>query len=319
MIRHPDDLGTRLLPQAKAQLSSLEYAKLLDTYIDYLELEFPKELVGSADHESKVWRNLILDERARLDVNTPKPEVPAPLEKAPHLGHGIRRLGLGVGVNQYQGEKTTVLGLSYKFAMTDMLDHGPGYPLNTQVDFGSLRLRAALPKSGIKILVDEFNLFTIVSLNPVSSFYHASSFEMKFGYETWRNRECQTSLQFCHGVAFRGGYGKTLALDDGQKFNLYALGAGDLEYSPHLAGPNARVLLGVDSGVLLNLSLSQRIQIQAQGRYGFWNRVNPLTLSWSAEWRSHLLSMGNSSLTMGVRYDQTPSDRQVMVQFYDLF
>lgn len=238
-----------------ARLGALEQAAVLDAALDHLDLRFGRDLVVGKAPAAARARQELLERRSALGVVSPPLEIPPPRRRAPELGHGSSRIGIGGGASSRGGPLAI---LDVRLALHDLADPPDGYPALAQIEFLPARFRLA-PAAG-RAEVDEAWFVRIVSLSDVSRFEMRPSWRVRAGAATVRDTGCAACLA-AHGE-LGGGFAKSLG-----PLDLYA--GVDLlaEWSPRLggiAGGSARA--GVGPGGLARLRLGP-VGLVAEGRW----------------------------------------------------
>ena len=248
-------LGSNPAAPLPAPLGAQEQAAVLDTALDHLDLRFGRDLVVGAAPAAARARQTLLERRSALGVVSPPLEVARPARRAPELGHGSSRVGLGGGASSPGGALTV---LDVRLALHDLADPADGYPSLAQIEFLPARLRL-VPSAG-RAEVDEAWLVRIVSLSNVSRFELRPSWRVRAGVATVRDAGCDACLAAQGELG--GGFAKSLGLLD-----LYA--GVDLlaEWSPRLGGiAGGSTRAGVGPGGLARLRLGP-VALVAEGRW----------------------------------------------------
>ncbi len=246
-----------------AALDPAGRAAVLDAAVDHLDLRFGRELVVGQAPAAARARQTLLERRSALAVVSPPLEIEPPLRRAPELGHGSARIGVGGGMSSREGALAV---LDFRLALHDLGDPLDGYPPFAQLEFLPVRLRLA-PRDA-RAELDEAWVVRIVSLNDVSRFEHRPSWRVRFGAATVRDAGCASCLA-AQGE-FGAGFARSVGLLD-----LYA-GADLLaEASPRLAGIDGGAFrAGVGPGALARLRLG-RATLLADGRWRWLPGASP--------------------------------------------
>jgi hypothetical protein len=247
-------------------MPDLSRAAVLDAALDQLDLRFTRDLaVGKAPAAAKA-RQVLLERRSAIRVQSPPLEIAAPLEQAPERGHGSFRAGAGGGFSTRDGGLAL---LDLRIALHDLGDPPEGFPALAQIEFGPTRLRLA-PREG-RAEVDETFLVRIVSLNDLSRFDLRPSWRVKLGAATIRDEACRSCL------AAQGEFGAGFTVAEiARVVDLYA-GADVLaEWSPRLSGTDGReVRGGIGPGGLARIRLGRRAALLADARWRFLPGAEP--------------------------------------------
>ncbi len=241
-------------------LPGMARAAALDAAVDLLDLRFGRDLVVGKAPEAARARQVLLERRSAIRVQSPPLEIPAPLDRAPERGHGSFRLGAGGGFSSRDGGLAL---LDVRVALHDLGDPPLGYPPLAQIEFAPLRLRLA-PREG-RAELDEAWLVRIVSLNDLSRFDLRPSWRVKLGAATVRDASCRSCL------AAQGEVGGGFALESLARFvDLFAGVDIAVEWSPRLSGVDgSEVRAGIGPGGLARLRLGARAALLADARWRF--------------------------------------------------
>jgi hypothetical protein len=281
---------------AMAGLAPERQAAILDASLDLLDLRAGKEMVIGQDPAATAARQLLLERRSALRVQSPRLDLAPPEREQPHLGHASSRAGAGAGWTDGAGP---VLLLDGRHTLHDLGDPAPGYPAYAQVEF--MAWRAALAAETGRLEALDGSLVRVTSLNAVSRFDRRPSWRMRFGAESVKDGGCDRCVAAVADVG--GGYS---ALGLWGAVDLYAGTDAVLDWSPRLDGiEDARVRLGFGPSGIARLRLGDRFSLVANGRYRFLP-FTALHRSWStgAEARLHL----NGRFSLAATWRQDPAD-----------
>jgi hypothetical protein len=256
-----------------------ERALVLDAALDHLDLWKFKALVLGKDPKAARERQRLLERRAALGVPSAPLAIPPPTARAPHLGHGSLRLGLGGGASREDGPLAL---LDLRLALHDLGDPPEGYPEVAHLEFLPLRLRLA-PREG-KVQLDEGWLVRIVSLNDVTRFDTRPSWHVRAGAETIRDRGGDGVLAF----SAAGGAGFS-SLGLGGRLDLSASADVQLEAAPDLSGLRGSAFrAGLGPSALLRVRGGTRFTLLADARWRWLPEARPReTWSHGAALRLH--------------------------------
>lgn len=233
-----------------ASWSVAEQVQVLDSAADLVDIRSIKELVQHTDLDAAERKRRLLERRSQIHVPSPVPPLQPPWDKAPERAHGTKRLGLGPGVRDADGQ-AGFLTLDFRLAMHDLADPADGYPELSQIEFLPTRLRVFPKRSGPHFALDDFSLVQIVSLNALSRFDLHPSWRFSFGARTLEGNGCDE----CLAGKIRFGAGPTVSFAD-DAVTLFLLGDGLVHASGALSGiadGPIRGGLGPAGGVRLRL------------------------------------------------------------------
>lgn len=258
--RDPEALDPNLAKEAAA--------RVLDAYSDQIELVSAKELLTDGSDAQKL-KQKVLVRRASLGVKSANLEVPAPERSAPHLAHGMRRVSLGFASENDRGSAET---FGYRFAMHDLLDPGLGYARNMQVDMFGVWARVLNRPRGFRnrFEIDEFNLFKLTALTPLSRYYDSKSIHAELGWKKTYDRDCENADRRCLPLTL--DYAPGIAIDPtgDETLSLFALLQGRFAYSPNYRGSNVRLGLGPRVGAIVYLNDSLRFMASGEISARLW-------------------------------------------------
>lgn len=244
--------------------STVEKARILDTALDYMEFKHPEDLLKE-DSESALWKRSLLLQRAELGVKSEKFEVPLPIQEAPHLGHGVKRLTFEQG---YTSDSTLFSRAGIRLALHDLLDPGLGYPPLSQIEFGHLNFRYFLNKP--KLRVDELTLFRVTSLSPITAFKKNTSFRVELGYNTIKNQNCNNPSLSCGAAHFEAGPGLAFQPFGTSILTFFGFANFESSYSNHFSASSVKLSGGPSAGAILIFHDNLRSIFSANYRYQFF-------------------------------------------------
>jgi hypothetical protein len=282
-------------------------AAALDAAVDLLDLRFGRDLVVGKAPEAARARQVLLERRSAIPVQSPELEIDPPLDRAPERGHGSFRLGAGGGYSSRDGEMELI---DVRIALHDLGDPPLGYPSLAQIEFAPIRLRLAFREP--RADVDEAWLVRIVSLNDLSHFDLRPSWRVKVGAATVRDGACRSCL------AGQGELGAGYALESvARVLDLYAGADVAVEWSPHLSGIGGSELrAGVGPGGLARLRLGTRAALLADARYRFLPGADPgRTWDLGATLRLHL----PHQLSLALEARRTPAEDVLSAALFRYF
>jgi hypothetical protein len=154
---------------------------------------------------------------AALDVTPPR-------DKAPEMGHGSARIGLGGALAHGMAAPTLDLRLN----LHDLADPANGYPELNAIEFIHARLQ--IWPDG-KLEADDIGLFRVTSLTVQNRFDRKLSWKLDVGATTLDDRACKR----CFAPHLGGGVGMTFA-PFGESAALFITTDADIFYAHALAG-----------------------------------------------------------------------------------
>jgi len=257
MIDHSDPEPSRTIADESRR------AYVLDTVNDLIDLRYFKDMIHEQSEGTKIKSRFLLA-RSRILKPSPDLQMPVPEIDRPDRGHGSLRMGASAGLTAIgRGLSDGVGRFAIRFAHHDLVDPEPGYPRGSQIEFMDLKFRY-LPKQS-RFPVDEFSLFRVTSLSPLSDFMKSRSWAGRMGAVRFRDGSCND----CLGSGFEGGSGVTVRIPDSSGPLLFAgLLEGGLFYSPSfdrskwrpVIGPRLITTMRFTSGTALSLAAQWRRQ-----------------------------------------------------------
>jgi hypothetical protein len=248
------DASTRL----PVDLAPSRQAAVLDAAVDLVDLRHFRNLVVGRAPEAARDRQVLLERRSQIRVQSPPLDIRMPVEQAPDRGHGSFRAGVGGGVSSRDGG---LVELDLRVALHDLGDPPEGFPSLSQIEFLPTRIRLAPQKNLAQ--VDEVWALRIVSLNGVSRFDLRPSWRAKFGAATVRDAACHD----CLAPQVEAGTGFTFARI-ARVLDLYGGVDAAFEWSPHLSGiDGSEVRAGIGPGGIARIVLGTRAALLADARW----------------------------------------------------
>lgn len=193
---------SKRLASLPENLSPEEKASVLDAAIDHVDFKAFRRLVEEPEGPEAQWKQKLLVSRARIPVRSPDLIVATPEDEVPHIGHEIMRGGAEAGAGDKLGGYGAV---QLRFALHDLIDPKPGYPEFSQIEFFNTRLRYLWERK--EFWVEDFSLFRVISLSPLTTFDKQLSWKVKVGGTTIRDQSCDHC--FAGQIEVGGGFAKT--------------------------------------------------------------------------------------------------------------
>ncbi len=239
---------------------------VLDAAVDLLDLRYFRDLTVDKAPAAARARQVLLERRSEIRVQSPPLEIAVPVERAPERGHGSFRAGAGGGVSTRDGGLALI---DLRIALHDLGDPPAGYPLLSQIEFAPTRLRLE-PRAG-RAEIDEAWALRIVSLNELSRYDLRPSWRLKAGAATVRDSACRSCLAGQGEV----GAGFTLA-EVFRAVDFYAGTDALVEWSPRLSGiGGSEVRAGIGPGGLARIRLGARAALLADARWRYLPGADP--------------------------------------------
>ncbi|HEY8269780.1 MAG TPA: DUF4105 domain-containing protein [Pseudobdellovibrionaceae bacterium] len=217
---------------------------LLDTALDYMDMIYPENLVNPLSEGAKK-KNTLLQARASIAVTSKRFEAKLPENERPDLGHNSARAAIGFGRN-YLGNSATTL--EFRFALHDLLDSHTGYPENSQLEFG--HLRGQVDRDLQQARLDDFDIFRVTAMNPLSLFSNKLSWRVHVGVHRFKEGACEKDC-LTGGLGFGAGYAHYL--DHEENLLLYGLLESEAYYDVHFKDQPYKVAVGPTLGLLAKI------------------------------------------------------------------
>ena len=254
----------RLARDPEAGLGELAPARriaVLDAAVDLVDMRFADDIVFDPRSEGRRRKQRLLERRAAILLPSPSLEVVTPWRKAPHVSHGSRRIGLGVGSSS---RRDAYGRLSFRVALHDLADPPDGYP--ELIGFEFLPMSARIPSTGdAPISLEEIYLLRIRHLNEWTRFNRRPSWTIRAGARRLTEPTCAGCVM--GDVAGGGGWGTTFA---GGRLALVATLDTQLGWSPRLGGiKDSGVRVGVGPSGVIRAMLARRTSLLFSGEW-FW-------------------------------------------------
>jgi hypothetical protein len=158
-----DDVLSTMHPEGLQERLSLEQTRhVLDVAIDGVDYLRADELLKEKPATLKLKQRFLVARAETPGVSAPT-VIPPPMDEAPHLGHAVRRVDLGLITNDDLQPKQASLALRGSFH--DLLDPAPGYPTDTSIE--ALRGEARWDFDRERASLENLDFVRIESLSPV--------------------------------------------------------------------------------------------------------------------------------------------------------
>lgn len=251
-------------------------ARVLDTFIDFIDFRYSKE-VQEASREGQL-KMRVLGKRSEVEL-APEAVTINPLpQDQPHLAHPSGRWGLGV---KHDTADRDYLLLSHRFALHDRLDPAWGYPRYSQISFFDLDFSygESYSEPGRKKFdLENFSAFELISASEWTSLLPENSWRFKLGVERTQNE----NFNPVHEAVVRLGYGWTYGLG---KFDLTAQLQGEVHYGATLSENN--LWGGAGPLVDLHYQVNSYWSVEALAQYrrdSSWDRQDYLKTQIQTQW-----------------------------------
>lgn len=181
------------------ELTPESRANVLDAAIDMIDFRHAQDVLFTHQqwHQRK---SLILLNRSRLGVSAEPLVIERPSSEIPHLGHGSRRFGIGLG---HGSESDEYLEISYRLSYHDLYDPPQGHFQNSSIEMGKLNLRYYNDDNKLK--VEEFTILNVHNIPPYQTLFFSPSWNVGLGLEKYRQDSSTSECQAC-GV-FKANFG----------------------------------------------------------------------------------------------------------------
>jgi len=266
----------RLAADPDADLSGLDDAQRIaafDAAADLVDMRFADEIVFDPRSEGRRRKQRLLERRAAILMPSPDLEIAPPWRKAPHLSHGSRRIGFGVGSSS---ERDLYGRLTFRLALHDMADPPDGYPDLTSFEFLPVALRFPSQGDGPFVL-EEAYLLRIRHVNDWNRFSQHASWNVRLGARRLTEPECAGCVIADAGGG--GGWGTSLMAN---RLALVATLDTTIGWGPRLGGlRDSGFRLGLGPSAALRALLARRTVLLA-GADWTWLPEQERAAVWSA-------------------------------------
>lgn len=200
----------------KENRSEEQYAIYLDSLLDLLNLRFPN-LTAEKNEKIFTIKENILNRRSEVKFVTNPIVIEAKDTDRPDKSHGSSRVTLGYT------RKNDDLNLGYRFAIHDLLDSTVGMPDNSQLEFFNFNFK----KYDKSTVLDNFNIFKVLNLNPINFYEKKLSWGVKLGTRRLDIEPGKIKPFYSTGLESQFGY--SFELTSGERpFILWTMGRADL-------------------------------------------------------------------------------------------
>jgi hypothetical protein len=200
-----------------------QYAEYLDTLLDLTSLRFP-DLSEKKNQKMYLVKEDILKSRSEVNFISEPIILEQKDNERPDLSHGSSRFSINY-INHKKDLKDE-LGVSYRFAIHDLLDNSIGLPENSQLEFFNLEFK----KIENEITLYNFNLFKVLNLNPINFYEKKLSWGLKLGSKRFDLNPDKSKSFHSTGVEAQVGYSFELTHEKRSPVFL-TMARGDLGYA----------------------------------------------------------------------------------------
>jgi hypothetical protein len=235
-----------------------------------MDYYYPVAIQKTDSVEAK-FKNQILSERSQIDEISEALKIKTPTLEAPHFGHGSRRLGVGYKSALASDGLGQMTLFDYRFAYHDILDPVAGFPEYAQIIFFDFHF--GYEDKMRKLVLEEYNLFEVLSLTPYTQFSKSISWRLKVGMERMLSQECDS----CHAGVVSGGAGYTFRMLEPDFetgvgpmiFSYIGLKVAGYQYSRSLLGmgPNATLRVRWNPSSISGIEAWYRQDVNTTGQY----------------------------------------------------
>jgi hypothetical protein len=248
-------------------------AEVLDAASDLLDVLEPHAMVKDDDPRVARSKQRLLERRAAIAIPSEPVQVPVPLDKMPHAGHGTSRIAFGTGYSPDLGGD--FYELRQRLALHDLADPPDGFPDGSQIEFLPLRLRYYPKQRSLEL--EDFSILRLASLSPWDRFRHPMSLMLNAGATRLRDDGCPGCLASVADAAVGLSLGSERAL------TVFALADVGIQFDSRmngLKGSDWRPGVGPIAGA--RWRLSHTLVWTADGRWSWYPLANPFQ-AWLVE------------------------------------
>jgi hypothetical protein len=265
-------------PRTRLELPKPRAVEVLDAAQDLIDMRYAKALTHEVDSAPARTKQVLLERRAAMAVQSDPPSVTIPWQRQPQLGHHSRRIGVGYGLDDAGAQSLVLEG---RLALHDLADPTPGYPELSQLEFLPTRLRVDLGDGHVTL--DSISLVRLISLTAQTRFDRKISWKVDAGVVHVADDACDD----CYAGRLVLGTGATFTFAN-DAVALFGTLDTHLASGPHLQGIRdlpLRAGLGPAAGVrlrlasrLVSLTTGELIWLPAQRPTALWQARSILRL-----------------------------------------
>ena len=228
----------------------------MDAAIDLIDLRYP-QLDAKKNLDLYQKKELLLTQRAQVNIISPELSIPADPNEQPELSHGSSRFGL---TYSEKGKIKTGF-LSYRFALHDLQDPQIGMPRFSQLEFFNFSFQL-LPTD---LHFREMNLFKVFNLSPRNFFEKNSSWGFELGIQN-KPEYCSTKDEDCYLSGFLGKYGTAVHFLNDDSV-AWALATVNGRYGAALQNSKYYLAPGFELGTLYRFSEQSSVLVTFAREY----------------------------------------------------
>lgn len=231
----------------------LRKSLVYDTALSLVDYQYAKEILKGDEEAQKIKRPLLIG-RSKIPLRSEDIDYSYKLNRAPHLGHGQKRLGISYLAS---GDKS-LMDIEWRFAFHDVLDSDIGYPPKTRLEV----MKAILRTDGNHYQLRDFSLIDVLMLGKWDNFNRSGSWKIKMGSTQTRYEGKDLST-----AGFSGGYGFSTEWGPVTPFLLAHVENSYVSERLH----KYKFAYGGDLGIITDLSDNWKLLNSFEGRVHPWN------------------------------------------------
>jgi hypothetical protein len=225
--------------EAFVELEPQQKALYLDAAIDLFDLKNPN-IDFEKNKSLYSTKESLLGLRAKVPSISPKLKSLLPQQDQPQDSHGSSRASL----KWSQIADKNYGYFNYRFALHDLQDPVRGMPPYSQLEFFNFNFEI-LPN---QLILNEFNLFKVLNLNPHNFFENKKSWGFELGVQNLK-QYCLNKVEACYLYGSKIKYGASMHLLNSEILG-WALGTINLRYGPELERTTNYLAAGYELGLL---------------------------------------------------------------------
>ena len=243
-----------------------EKIQVIDATQDFVDMNHPKEILHHPDSQPALDKLTLLKRRSKIRLSSEELNIDTPLKKMPQVGHGSKRVGMGLASTGGLGEFLT---FNFRLTLHDLADAPNGYPETSGIEFFRFRGRFSLQREELQL--EEFSIIRMNHLVPFDRFSRGISWKFDVGGGRVYDGACDNC--FVGKVRFAGGVAKSL-FDD--RILFFATADTIVEAGPSLNGiADAPIRLGVGPSLGARVRLSDKLVFLSIANSSWLPRQSP--------------------------------------------
>jgi hypothetical protein len=231
-----------------------------DALIDSIDLNYAEKIVKN-DTEITEWKERLLQKRALSSRMNARPALDIPENEKPNLGHGSRRLSLGI---DEQG-----INFNIRASHHDLLDPTYGYPRHLHIDFG--RIGFHYLQESRRFLINDLTMVDLTALALEHDLYSKWSYQVKIGYLRRWTVDCEDSKN-CGLMGIKAGVGKTYTFLKNHTF--YTLLSAEPSYASRYHDAKFRINFQPSLSMLMEWEQHFKSQLQLATNYSLLSNAH---------------------------------------------